>query len=1656
MATINERTINTKCGRYGPQKVYKCYECFWIQMNSDKCECCDSYCVAEVKRKIIKKKNKKLSFISDMKELKKELATEISKQTRDFCCEEIYHHVVDKIAEAPAKVIQLMPLFGAAPIEEDYDVEESSVVDEDYLSDENHSASDNDERNLGQQTIFDGKDMTKKFWSFAESDFSFLLQATEILRNGVSQKEAEASFFSKICKKLNFSNPISDKVKLVEDLFCVFYFVYKMHLQKIYRKDKKDCIKFTDIIEICLLTFKIMSKDSLITIGSDQMGKFVNKVHEIFGKKEEYEFEVQSNEFDFHSMRDLLDNYDLFKGSVLIKKIYKLSMYLISSSLFARLGVGLSDLGYNQFEREAMKKKYYLGPDFIHCLFDTVIFLCERGYQSLQTGSFQPFLYTEKSYVEFVEQAELLKRQSRLLQNPEAHGFNESSFRADLDKAIERGDAICRYTVKLDASEKRFLRSLTNELQMIKCDLCTRAAAREHRTPPYSILVSGDSGIGKSTIKDMLFYHFGKVCNLDVDKTFCYTRNPVAKFWDGFTTSQWAIILDDVAFMHPNKAASGDPSCMEFLQIINAVPFVPDQADLNDKGRTPLRCKLCIATTNTRNLNAHHYFSFPSAAQRRFPYVVVPTVKIDFTTESGMLDSSKTINVSGEYPDYWNWKVLRIMPTKRGLATEEVVLETDDVCEFMQWYTKSIQNFNHNQTVVEESIDGLKDIILCKLCYLPEKKCTCDIQSGGTAIIGAYLLHVLNWTIVLFCYNYFMTYVNYYASVFSVHTTATNWLWFSLPDSVRRGITTIRVSRIGKKVESSLNFQTFVTIGFWMTFVYKIYKLTYKNKIQSTEGYKPEAKDRERENVWYNDSYDLSSFDLTPQSTSSNGLSREDFMSMISRELVHIVVTTERNTIVTIKATCLRGQIYFTNNHNIPNFDTITNLDITMQSTKDGVTTNLRCALTNSDIIERNSKTDTIFFYLRGLPPKRGVEKYLLQNDVTLRLNGCLLSREGDGSVTRRNVSRTFQTAFIGSGKIREFNGVIIGVTNEGVPTVDGDCGSLLVIESPLGYFVAGFHVIAQSGVNRIFSVPVTAQTVKSVSDALKFEIQSGMPILSSKSAERSVGELSHKSIFRYFDSGSAAVYGSFTGFRRAGKSRVELTPLAPILSKSGYKIKFGPPVMKGWEPWRIAAQDMIHPVVDINGDVLKDCVNSFYDDIIGGLSSKDLNELHIYDDFTAINGADGVAYVDKINRTTSAGNPWKCSKKKFMSAIPEMYGMQHPVEVSDEIMDRAMQIVSTYKKGERAYPNFCAHLKDEPVSFKKIKAKKTRVFTGAPFDWTIVVRKYLLSSIRLIQNNRIIFEAAPGTVAQSYEWHQMYEYITKFGEDRIIAGDYKAFDKRMSPHFISAAFDILIRLCKKSGNYDEDDIMVLEGIKKDTAFPLVDFNGDLVQFYGSNPSGHPLTVIINSLVNSLYMRYAYHLLNPNSEVKTFRDNVSLMTYGDDNIMSVAKHNSWYNHTTVSAAFATMGITYTMADKDAESIPLIHIRDASFLKRTWNFDHDGGAYFAPLDHSSIEKMLMVWVRSKTISTEEQMLAVITSAVREYFFYGRIIYEEKIDLLKNLVKQVMIEDWVLETTFPTFDQLVKEFWENSRRVCGKDIVDQLTIENKVFNLPSQTN
>jgi hypothetical protein len=203
------------------------------------------------------------------------------------------------------------------------------------------------------------------------------------------------------------------------------------------------------------------------------------------------------------------------------------------------------------------------------------------------------------------------------------------------------------------------------------------------------------------------------------------------------------------------------------------------------------------------------------------------------------------------------------------------------------------------------------------------------------------------------------------------------------------------------------------------------------------------------------------------------------------------------------------------------------------------------------------------------------------------------------------------------------------------------------------------------------------------------------------------------------------------------------------------------------------------------------------------------------------------------------------------------------------------------------------------------------------------------------------------------------------------------------------------------------------------------------VGLYGSNPSGHPLTVIINGLAGVIRIMYTYWELNPRKSVDDFFDNVALIVYGDDNAMGISDNVPWFNHTSISSYLASHNIVYTMADKEAESIPYINIDEVSFLKRTWVFNDEIGAYLAPLDHNSIEKMLMTWTKSKTICAEAQGIAVISSAMMEYFFYGRKVFEEKQAMLKDIVLKLGWERYVEETTFPTFETLIKRFKKSSR-------------------------
>jgi hypothetical protein len=217
-----------------------------------------------------------------------------------------------------------------------------------------------------------------------------------------------------------------------------------------------------------------------------------------------------------------------------------------------------------------------------------------------------------------------------------------------------------------------------------------------------------------------------------------------------------------------------------------------------------------------------------------------------------------------------------------------------------------------------------------------------------------------------------------------------------------------------------------------------------------------------------------------------------------------------------------------------------------------------------------------------------------------------------------------------------------------------------------------------------------------------------------------------------------------------------------------------------------------------------------------------------------------------------------------------------------------------------------------------------------------------------------------------------------------------------------------------------------------DTAHPLMNFNGDLITFYGSNPSGHPLTVIINSLVNSIYVRYAY--IRAGGDVSNFRKHVALITYGDDNAMGVSEECEFFNHTVIADHLGAIGITYTMPDKESDSVPFVNIAEVSFLKRTWRWSAELDGYLAPLEEDSIHKMLCVMVESKTITQQEQISEIIRAAHSSWWHYGPEVFEEKTRLLKRVIARAGLSAWFEEVgrELPSHSVLVKRYHDNSYR------------------------
>jgi len=491
-------------------------------------------------------------------------------------------------------------------------------------------------------------------------------------------------------------------------------------------------------------------------------------------------------------------------------------------------------------------------------------------------------------------------------------------------------------------------------------------------------------------------------------------------------------------------------------------------------------------------------------------------------------------------------------------------------------------------------------------------------------------------------------------------------------------------------------------------------------------------------------------------------------------------------------------------------------------------------------------------------------------------------------------------------------------------------------------------------------------------------------------------------------------VHGGHSGSARSSpKSAVVTSIISPAVKDvmSIEKIHAPPKDMGALRHKVLDMSGKVSTATQFESELLNKAVED-YEHSLMSIPDEELKKVGKISTDANLAGLDGVLGVNAMNFSTSIGFPGKGAKTQFVEKSDRhVEGIACPRDVHPMILEEISKMEAKLLTGESINTIFKASLKDEPTKMSK---DKVRVFAAANMPFVMLVRKYFLSLAALVQRNKIATECAVGTVVQSPEWTELFRHIGKHGWERAIAGDYAKFDGRMSPQFMLAAFKLLIKLAEKSENYDQDDLIIMRGIATEISYPTYDYFGTLVQFMGSNPSGHPLTVVINSFVNSLYLRYCWYAIAKEKrwwKVPRFNTKVSAITYGDDNIMTVAKGYDDFNHTAIAEQLARVSIKYTMADKDAESVPFINLQDASFLKHFAVWDDELKLYRSPVEEDSIAKMLHTHLESKVLSLEQSSAEAIQNAALKYFECGREVYTKRVVQLEQVAHDAGVQGYV---------------------------------------------
>lgn len=254
----------------------------------------------------------------------------------------------------------------------------------------------------------------------------------------------------------------------------------------------------------------------------------------------------------------------------------------------------------------------------------------------------------------------------------------------------------------------------------------------------------------------------------------------------------------------------------------------------------------------------------------------------------------------------------------------------------------------------------------------------------------------------------------------------------------------------------------------------------------------------------------------------------------------------------------------------------------------------------------------------------------------------------------------------------------------------------------------------------------------------------------------------------------------------------------------------------------------------------------------------------------------------------------------------------------TDDYLAHLVAYESMYQSEDVTLPVIKPNLKDESLPLAKIAIGKVRTFEVAPLDHLLLGIRYCGPVFDAMHTEFLTKPSAVGFNILGHSYHKVMKRVLKFGKERIVALDYKAFESLVHWHYLRHFADYM----------QENNPLGPEAHRVRVNYLYSATNSSMIvdklvyARYHGNPSGMVGTVDVNGYVNEIFQCCYFLSCFPEADARDYMDCYTNATYGDDVIAAASpKIADEFAFSKMAPWFHQYGMTITPATKDLNNPP---------------------------------------------------------------------------------------------------------------------------------------